>query len=281
MKKPIRIIPILDIKNGLLIKGINFEGLRVLGNAKDFAKLYYSQGADEICYQDSVATLYGTNNLIKFVSESAKNVFVPLSVGGGIRSINDASSMFKAGADKIIVNSAAIDDIKLLKKASKIFGSSNITVIIQAIKINNKYFISKSNGRDLVKTDPIQWAQKVEENGAGEIIITSVNHEGLKKGFDLPLTKKIVEKVSSPVIAHGGAGNVKHIYDVIKHTNVSGVGIASILHYEAIKFLPKIKTKIGNTSYLKSIKKIPKAQNTIKKIKSFLKKKNIPIRDEK
>ena len=281
MKKPIRIIPILEIKNGLLIKGINFEGLRVLGNAKDFAKLYYSQGADEICYQYSVATLYGTNNLIKFVSESAKNVFVPLSVGGGIRSINDASSMFKAGADKIIVNSAAIDDIKLLKKASKIFGSSNITVIIQAIKINNKYFISKSNGRDLVKTDPIQWAQKVEENGAGEIIITSVNHEGLKKGFDLPLTKKIVEKVSSPVIAHGGAGNVKHIYDVIKHTNVSGVGIASILHYEAIKFLPKIKTKIGNTSYLKSIKKISKAQNTIQKIKSFLKKKNIPIRDEK
>tara|TARA_B100001175_G_C19513930_1_gene645857 strand:- start:3290 stop:4135 length:846 start_codon:yes stop_codon:yes gene_type:complete len=281
MKKPIRIIPILDIKNGLLIKGINFEGLRVLGNAKDFAKLYYSQGADEICYQDSVATLYGTNNLIKFVSESAKNVFVPLSVGGGIRSINDASSMFKAGADKIIINSAAIDDIKLLKKASKIFGSSNITVIIQAIKINNKYFISKSNGRDLVKTDPIQWAQKVEENGAGEIIITSVNHEGLKKGFDLPLTKKIVEKVSSPVIAHGGAGNAKHIYDVIKHTNVSGVGIASMLHYEAIKFLPKIKTKIGNTSYLKSIKKISKVENTIQKIKSFLKKKNIPIRDEK
>jgi len=108
-----------------------------------------------------------------------------------------------------------------------------------------------------------------------------VNHEGLKKGFDLSLTKKIVEKVSSPVIAHGGAGNVKHIYDVIKHTNVSGVGIASMLHYEAIKFLPKIKTKIGNTSYLKSIKKISKVENTIQKIKSFLKKKNIPIRDEK
>ncbi len=281
MKKPIRIIPILDIKNGLLIKGINFEGLRVLGNAKDFAKLYYSQGADEICYQDSVATLYGTNNLIKFVSESAKNVFVPLSVGGGIRSINDASLMFKAGADKIIVNSAAIDNIKLLKKASKIFGSSNITVIIQAIKINNKYFISKSNGRDLVKIDPVQWAQKVEENGAGEIIITSVNHEGLKKGFDIPLTKKIVEKVSSPVIAHGGAGNIKHIYDIIKYTNISGVGVASMLHYEAIKFLPKVKTKIGNTTYLKSIKKITKPENIIQKIKNFLKEKNIPIRDEK
>jgi len=121
MKKPVRIIPILDIKNGLLIKGINLEGLRVLGKAKDFAKLYYSQGADEICYQDSVATLYGTNNLIKFVSQSAKNVFVPLSVGGGIRSIDDASLMFKAGADKIIINSAAIENINLLKNTMESF----------------------------------------------------------------------------------------------------------------------------------------------------------------
>ena len=281
MKKPVRIIPILDIKNGLLIKGINFEGLRVLGNAREFAQLYYSQGADEICYQDSVATLYGTSNLIKFVSETAKNVFVPLSVGGGIRSINDASEMLKAGADKVIINSAAIDNVLLLKKASKIFGSSNITIIIQAIKIDKKYYISKSNGRDLVNIDPIQWAQKVEDFGAGEIIITAVNNEGLKKGFDIPLTKRIVERVSVPVIAHGGAGNIKHIYDVIRYANVSGVGIASMLHYEAIKFLPKIKTKIGNTLYLESVKKISKEPNTIQKIKNFLKKKKIIIKDEK
>lgn len=281
MKKPVRIIPILDIKNGLLIKGINFEGLRVLGNAREFAQLYYSQGADEICYQDSVATLYGTSNLIKFVSETAKNVFVPLSVGGGIRSIDDASEMLKAGADKIIINSAAIDNVLLLKKASKIFGSSNITIIIQAIKIDKKYYISKSHGRDLINIDPIQWAQKVEDFGAGEIIITAVNNEGLKKGFDIPLTKRIVERVSVPVIAHGGAGNIKHIYDVIRYANVSGVGIASMLHYEAIKFLPKIKTKIGNTLYLDNIKKISKKPNTIQKIKNFLKKKKIIIKDEK
>jgi imidazole glycerol-phosphate synthase subunit HisF len=281
MKKPVRIIPILDIKNGLLIKGINFEGLRVLGNAREFAQLYYSQGADEICYQDSVATLYGTSNLIKFVSETAKNVFVPLSVGGGIRSIDDASEMLKAGADKIIINSAAIDNVLLLKKASKIFGSSNITIIIQAIKIDKKYYISKSHGRDLINIDPIQWAQKVEDFGAGEIIITAVNNEGLKKGFDIPLTKRIVERVSVPVIAHGGAGNIKHIYDVIRYANVSGVGIASMLHYEAIKFLPKIKTKIGNTLYLENVKKISKKPNTIQKIKNFLKKKKIIIKDEK
>ncbi len=281
MKKPIRIIPLLEIKNGLLIKGINFEGYRVLGKAKDFAKLYFSQGADEICYQDSVATLFGTNNLVKFVSESAKNVFVPLSVGGGIRSIEDASSMFKAGADKIIVNSAAINDIKFLKKAAKIFGSSNITLTIQAIKINNKYFISKSNGRDLIKIDPVHWAKKVEDFGAGEIIITAVCNEGVQKGFDIPLTKKIVEKVSIPVIAHGGAGNIKHIYDVIRFTNVSGVAISSMLHYESAKFLPRVKTKIGNTIYLDSLKKTLKENNTIKKIKNFLKKKNILVRDEK
>ena len=281
MKKPVRIIPMLEIKNGLLIKGINFEGFRVLGNARDFAQLYYSHGADEICYQDSVATLFGTSNLIKFVSETAKNVFVPLTVGGGIRSIKDASDMLKAGADKVLLNSAAIDNVKLLKKASKIFGSSNITIIIQAIKIDKKYYISKSNGRDLVNIDPVEWAQKVEEFGAGEIIITAINNEGLKKGFDIPLTKKIVEKVSIPVIAHGGAGNFEHIYDVIKNAKVSGVGIASILHYEAIKFLPKVKTKIGNTLYLDSVKKISKQLNTILKIKKFLEKKGVIIRDDK
>lgn len=281
MKKPVRIIPFLDIKNGLLIKGINFEGLRVLGNAKDFAKLYFSHGADEICYQDSVATLYGTNNLIKFVTQSAKNVFVPLSVGGGIRSIRDASLMFKAGADKIMLNSAVIDNIQFLKQASQIFGSSNVTVMIQVVKIGKRYFISKSNGRDLVKIDPVTWAKKVEEFGAGEIVITSVNNEGLRKGFDISLTKKIVEKVSIPVIAHGGAGNPKQIYDVIRHTKVSGVGLASMLHYDAIKFLPKVKTKIGNTTFLESVKKRLKEKNTIKQIKSFLKKKKIKIRNEK
>jgi len=281
MKKPVRIIPILDIKNGLLIKGINLEGLRVLGKAKDFAKLYYSQGADEICYQDSVATLYGTSNLIKFVSQSAKNVFVPLSVGGGIRSIDDASLMFKAGADKITINTAAIENINLLKKASKIFGSSNITVIIQSVKIDKKYYISKSNGRDLVNIDPLQWAQKVEEFGAGEIIITAVNNEGLKKGFDISLTKKIVEKTSVPVIAHGGAGNVNHIYDIIRYAKVSGVGIASMLHYDSIRFLTKSKIKTGNTIFLDGQRKISKEQNAIRKIKDFLKKKKIAIRDEK
>jgi cyclase len=280
MKKPIRIIPFLDIKNGLLIKGINFEGLRVLGFAKDFAKLYYSQGADEICYQDSVATLYGTNNLNNLVRDSSREIFIPFSVGGGIRSINDASKMFTSGADKIIMNSAVIDNINLLKEASLIYGSSNISILIQAIKINNKYFISKSNGRDLVKINPIAWAKKVEDYGAGEIIVTVVNNEGIRKGYDLSLTKKVVDSVSVPVIAHGGAGNYQHIYDVIRYTGVSGVGLATLLHYEAINYLGKINTRIGNTTFLDSKKKIKK-KNVIAEIKQFLIKKKLQIRDEK
>ena len=251
-KNPIRIIPFLDIKNGLLIKGINLEGLRVLGHANNFSNHYYESGADEICYIDNVATLYGTNNLSQFIAKTAKDVFIPLTVGGGIRTLEDIKTMLSSGADKICINSAAIDNINLLKQASRIFGSANISIIIQSIRLDNKYYISKSNGRDLININPVDWAQKTEEYGAGEIIITSVNNEGLKNGFDINITKKVSEKVSIPVIAHGGAGNFKDIYKVIKYTNISGVGLASILHYEAINYFPKPILKIGNTDFLKT-----------------------------
>ena len=279
-KNPIRIIPFLDIKNGLLIKGINLEGLRVLGKASNFSNHYYKSGADEICYIDNVATLYGTNNLSKFVSETANNVFIPLSVGGGIKTLEDIKKMLSAGADKVCINSAAIDNISLLKQASRIFGSANITIIIQSIRINNKYYISKSSGRDLIKINSIDWAQKVEDNGAGEIILTSVNNEGLKKGFDIDLTNKVCEKVNIPVIAHGGAGTFKNIYEVIKYTDISGVGLASILHYEALNYFPKLETKIGNTNFLQNFNKVKKKRNLILEIKNYLKSKKIKIRSE-
>ena len=244
IKKPIRIIPVLDIKNGVLIKGINLEGLRVLGIPRNFANYYYTSGADEIVYRDNVATLYGTNNLSKFITETAKNIFIPLSVGGGIRTLKDIEEMLTAGADKVCINSSIIDNVKNLKIASRKFGSSNITVIIQSIKIGNKYFISKSNGRDLIKVNPIDWAKKVEQYGAGEIIITSINQEGLRSGFDINLTDKISKKVKIPVIAHGGAGNFKDVLNVINQTNISGVAIASIFHYEAINNFPKPYPKV-------------------------------------
>ena len=279
-KSPIRIIPFLDIKNGLLIKGINLEGLRVLGKASNFSNHYYKNGADEICYIDNVATLYGTNNLSKFISETANNIFIPLSVGGGIKTLEDVKKMLSAGADKVCINSAAIDNINLLKQASRIFGSANITIIIQSIKINKKYYISKSSGRDLIKINPIDWAQNVQDYGAGEIILTSVNSEGLKKGFDIDLTSKICEKVNIPVIAHGGAGSFEDIFKVIKYTDISGVGLASILHYEALNYFPKLETKVGNTIFLKNFNKVKKKRNLILEIKNYLKSKKIKIRNE-
>jgi cyclase len=279
-KNIIRIIPKLDIKNGLLIKGINLEGLRIIGNPYEFANFYYECGADEIAYVDNVATLYGTNNLQKFIKNTAKNIFIPLSVGGGIRSIKDIEEILKNGADKICINSAAIDDPKFITEASKRFGSANISSIIEVIKIKKNYFISKSNGRDLIKMNPVDWAKKVEEMGSGEIFLTSVNKEGLKSGFDIEIIKKISENVSIPVIAHGGAGNFMDIYNVIKSTSISGVSISGLFHYAFVRHSKSIiKRSIGNYEFLNSITKYKKKpENLILKLKKFLSKKKINVR---
>ena len=278
-KNFIRIIPKLDIKNGLLIKGINLEGLRVLGNPFDFAQYYYSNLADEICYIDSVATLYGTNNLSSFISNTAKNIFIPISVGGGIRSISDIERIFEAGGDKVSLNSAIIENLNFLKKIVKIFGSANITVIIEYIKIKNKYFITKSTGGDLINIDPVSWAKKVEEHGAGEIFLTSINHEGMKKGFDIPIIKKITSKATIPVIAHGGAGTIDHILELVRKTNVSGVALSGLLHYDIAHLFKKPLLKIGNFNYLNSLdKKKRKEKNILISIKKQLNSKGFNVR---
>lgn len=278
-KNFIRIIPKLDIKNGMLIKGINLEGLRVLGNPFDFAQYYYSNLADEICYIDNVASLYGTNNLSNFISDTAKNIFVPISVGGGIRDIEDIERIFVAGGDKVSLNSAVIDNLKFLEKIVKIFGSANITVIIEYIKIKNKYYITKSTGRDLIKIDPISWAKKVEQCGAGEIFLTSINHEGMKNGFDIPMIKKISRNASIPIIAHGGAGKVKHVLDLVEETNVSGVALSSLLHYDIAHLFKKPKFKIGNFNYLDSLKRNKKKEkNFLVLIKKELQSKGFNVR---
>lgn len=277
----IRIIPKLDIKNGLLIKGINLEGLRVLGDAFNFAEYYYNNGADEICYIDNVATLYGTNNLSRFVKRAAKNLFVPLTVGGGIRSIKDIERMLKSGADKVCLNSAIIKDQKFLKNAVKNFGSSTIVAMIESNKINNKYFISTSSGRDLVKMSPIDWAKKVEDFGAGEILLTSVNKEGLKSGYDIHITKKVSEKVKIPVIAHGGAGSIEDIIEVIKKTKISGVSLSGMLHYDIYNLFFNKKNKLfetGNTFFINNNISKKKPINYLKKLKDNLFRENIHVR---
>ncbi len=280
MKKPFfRIIPRLDIKNGNLIKGINLEGLRVLGDPSDFVNLYYKQGADEICYLDNVATLYGTNNLSKFITRTAKNIFVPLTVGGGIKTLYDIENMLNAGADKISINSAGIENTKLIYNASRLFGSSTISINIEFVNFKEKTFITKSSGRDIVFINPAEWAKRVESLGAGEICITSVNYEGLQNGFDIKNIKKISKNVKIPVLAHGGCGNSDHVLDLAESTNVSGVVIASYFHYSAVASLKKFKTKIGNTSYLDNLNFVKKQKNLIREIKTKLSKKGYNVRN--
>ena len=278
IKKTFRIIPKLDIKNGLLVKGINLEGLRVLGLPSNFSKKYYLDNADEIIYLDAVASNYGTNSLNKFVTETAKNLFIPLIVGGGIRSLAEIQRILESGADKICINSAAIENISIIKDASKKYGSSTIISIIETVKIDNDYFIAKSNGRDLSKINPIDWAKKLEDNGAGEILLTSVNNEGLQKGFDLDLIAKISKKACIPVVANGGAGNFNDIYKLAKNTNADGVAISSLFHYSTYKLFPMIKTTIGNLEFLKSKNSYKINKNIIKDLKKFLIKKKINIR---
>ncbi|MFT4848160.1 MAG: cyclase [Sediminicola sp.] len=252
--KTIRIIPRLDIKGPNLVKGIHLEGLRVLGKPSDFAKYYYEEGADELFFQDVVASLFERNSLHDIISETAKSIFIPITVSGGLRSIDDIRSVLRAGADKVCLNTAAIKNPDLIRKASRIFGTSTIVISIEAIKESEgKYLAYTDNGREYTGVDVFQWAKKVEELGAGEIVITSVDKEGTGEGFDFELIKKVSELVSIPVIAHGGAGNKQHIIDVIKNAEADAVAISSVLHYDLIKRHESELTSVeGNVEFLKS-----------------------------
>ncbi|MBD1153671.1 imidazole glycerol phosphate synthase cyclase subunit [Pelagibacterales bacterium SAG-MED23] len=276
-KRFIRIIPKLDIKNGLLIKGINLEGLRVLGNPNDYIKYYYNSGADEIIYLDNIATLYGVPILNDDIKKAVSKNFIPFVVGGGINKLDDIERVLKSGADKVCINSFFVNNPKFISKACKMFGSSTITVLIESNKVGKKYYITTSNGRDLVDKNPIEWAKECEQNGVGEVLLTSVNKEGLQKGFDISITKKVSNKLSIPVIAHGGAGSFLDIYKVISKTSISGVSLSSILHYDAVSKLGK-KTRIGNLDYINNLPNKIRAKNYLKKLKIYLKQKGINVR---
>jgi len=278
-KKFIRIITRLDIKNGFLIKGINLEGLRVLGDPYKFSQEYYKDGIDEIFYVDNVATLYGTNNLSKFIKKTATNLFVPLAVGGGIKCIKDAHRAFEHGADKIAINSAAILNPKFINDLVKIFGSANVCVSIETIKYDDKYFISRSNGRDIEKLNPFEWAKKMQDFGAGEICLTSVNQEGLGRGFDLKLYEKVSNIISIPILAHGGCGKYEDVQKVVKNSNISGVVLSSMLHYQYLHYVKLKKITLGNTTYLENnFDPKRKKINHIRKLKEYLNANNILTR---
>lgn len=251
--KTTRIIPRLDIKGPNLVKGIHLEGLRVLGKPSDFAKYYYEQGADELMFMDVVASLYERNSLHDIITETAKKIFIPITVGGGLRSISDIKEVLRVGADKVCLNTAAIKNPQLIKEASRMFGSSTIVVAIEAIKEHEgKYLAYTDNGREFTGVDVFEWAQRVDELGAGEIVITSVDKEGTGEGFDAELIAKISSLVSIPVIAHGGAGKKQDVVDVLKACSPDAVMISSLFHYNFIKENESAASDLeGNVEFLK------------------------------
>ena len=263
--KNIRIIPRLDIKGPNLVKGIHLEGLRVLGKPQEFAELYYNEGADELIYQDTVASLYQRNNLTEIVTRTANNIFIPLTVGGGIRNLKDINNVLRAGADKVSINTAAISNPGFIDQESRVFGSSTIVIAIEAIKqSDNSYLAYTDNGREYTGVEVLNWAKEVEERGAGEILLTSIDREGTGSGFDLKLIKMISKNVKIPVIAHGGASNIFHILEAINSSKADAVSIASMLHYPSInrkEFLEDNFNDEGNIEFLKNNRSFKRYEN--------------------
>ncbi len=226
-----RIIARLDIKNSNLIKSINFEGLKVLGNPNVFAKKYYEEGADELIFMDLVASLYNRNSLHDIIKKASENIFIPFTVGGGIRTIDDALKIFDSGADKIAVNTAAIKNPKLINNLAKRFGSQAIVVSIEAKKQNDMWEAYIESGREQTGINVENWVKKASDLGAGEILITSVDREGTNKGFDTELLKLITNKTNLPVIASGGFGKLNDIKEALIDSKVDAIAIADAIHY--------------------------------------------------
>lgn len=230
--KKIRLIPRLDIKGPNLIKGIHLEGLRVMGDPQEFARRYYDQGADELLYVDVVASLYGRNSLHHIVERAARDVFVPLTVTGGIRSVDDVRDMLRAGADKIGINTAATKRPELIREVARKFGSQCMVLSIEAKSIGpGKWEVYTDNGRERTGLDVIEWAQRGVELGAGEILLTSIDREGTREGFDTELIAAVSGTVPVPVIASGGMGHTGHVGSAVLDGAADAVAMADILHY--------------------------------------------------
>lgn len=230
--KNIRFIARLDVKGSNLVKGIQLEGLRKLGNPNDFAKKYYEQGIDEILYIDIVASLYNRNNLTNIVFDATKDVFVPLTVGGGIRNLEDVKQILHCGADKIAINTAAIKKPDLISKIADKYGSQCMVLSIQAKKVAEKRWEAYyDNGREKTGIDVVEWARRGCELGAGEILLTSVDLEGTMKGFDTELIRFVSDAVSVPVIACGGMGKTEDFGKAVKEGHADAIAAASVLHY--------------------------------------------------
>jgi cyclase len=227
-----RIIPCLDVINGRVVKGVNFLDLKDAGDPVEQAKIYDKSGADELCFLDITASSENRKILLDKVKETAENCFIPLTVGGGVKTVDDIQQLLLAGADKVSINTAAVENPDFIKQSSLKFGSQCIVIAIDAKKIgNNKWSVYTHGGRNNSGIDVFDYLQTVEKNGAGEILLTSMDKDGTKKGYDIELTRKVVNSVSIPVIASGGVGNLKHLYEGFSEGLASAVLAASIFHY--------------------------------------------------
>ena len=294
--KLLRIIPKLDIKGPNLIKGVGYEGNRVLGHAKYFSELYSKEGADEIFFHDTVASLYSRNNILSVLKNSATNVNIPITVSGGIKSISDIKKILRAGADKVAINSAAIKNLKFIKEASKKFGSQCIVGLIEAKMIKKNFYEPWYDyGRERSNKLLEQWFQQLLDAGIGEIFICSVDRDGTGLGFDTDLINIIMKISSVPVIVCSGAGSKEDVLNLFKNYDCDGVGIGSIFHYN---YIQKVKSKFmsynldklrmgqqidsGNIDFIKNgyggYSDIQVNPISIQKLKKFLHKSKINIR---
>ncbi len=229
----IRLIARLDIKGPNLIKGIHLEGLRVIGSPNEHALRYYRQGADELIYMDVVASLYGRNSLDEIVQAAAQDVFVPITVGGGIRSVEDATRLLRCGADKVAVNTAAVASPVLISEIARRFGSQCMVLSVEAKQIGpDRWEAYTDNGRERTGLDVVEWVKRGASLGAGEILLTSVDREGTRKGFDTALLRAVTQEVAVPVIASGGMGKPEDVIDAVRQGETDAVAMADILHYQ-------------------------------------------------
>ena len=272
-----RIISRLDIKNGILVKGISLEGLRNLGDPEYFSKVYYDQNIDEIHFQDVVATLYNRNVLFQIVERNSKKIFVNVSVGGGIKSEEEVDKLLRIGVDKVVINSAAVKNPEFLKKLVMRYGSSTISVNVETAKINEKYEILIETGRERTGLELYDWIDKLQNLRVGEIIVTEIPMEGRNKGFNINLFKDLRKRVETQLVAHGGAGPLDNIVKLFKYCDVDAISIASLFHYHYLKAAKNLKLK-GSNYFVQSLKDDEKRGVSIAELKKHLFSKGIKVR---
>ena len=242
-----RIIPCLDVKNGRVVKGVSFVDLRDAGDPVECAAAYDKQGADELVLLDITATHEGRSTMIDIVSKVANTVFIPFTVGGGIKSVDDFKELLRAGADKISVNSAAVRNPDLINEAAYKFGSQCVVVAIDAKKNENSWEVYLNGGRIPAGIDAVEWAKEAEKRGAGEILLTSMDKDGQKSGYDIELTRAVSESVGIPVIASGGAGKAEHFLDAFTQGKADAVLAASLFHFNELP-IPKLKEYLSENN---------------------------------